>query len=539
MGAADPRHRRAAVRRPPDRRIPTCRCRTRGSPSAPSCSCPCSRSCRAASCPTARRLSRLLADLAPHRGHRDGRPSRGPPGPPVRAPRRSLRAAGAASHRPGDDTGSPVSHRVGHRRAGPGRAGCSLRRPVAGRPPGGRASPVAPRRRAGRSRDRRRRVAQPRCAGRRGRGRRPARARPSPTTPSARSSATWPATTRSASGHRVVHVAGSVGPRTCSTCAGRAGAGVAACHPAMTVPAGRTRPRTPARRRLGRHRGATPTAPGPHDLVQDLGGDPVDVPECGPGALPRRARPRVERRRRRSAAARQALLGAGIRDPTGFLAPAGRTPASTNVLRDGRAGADRPGRAWRRRHGPRAISRHCDADLPHLAAAYRLLTAAVLAQAVRPSTPRPRTALRSPSSWRHARMRRITTIAGLRRRARGGTRAPGAPSALAPTLGRAARRPPRQRPDRRRRSLTSWSSACSSTRPSSTAPTTWLPTRAPSTPTRRPCAALGDAAPAYVFAPAESEMYPGRRDHGPRRPASPACSRGRRAPDTSTASRPW
>ncbi|MEX2503794.1 MAG: Rossmann-like and DUF2520 domain-containing protein [Egicoccus sp.] len=177
--------------------------------------------------------------------------------------------------------------------------------------------------------------------------------------------------------HRVVHVAGSVGLDVLDV-AHRAGAGVAACHPAMTVPAGARDPDL-----LHGVGWAVTTAAADrgwaHELVQDLGGDPVDVPESarvlyhaglalGSNAVGAAA-----------AAARQALLGAGIRAPERFLAPL-IAASVANVLRDGTSALTGPvvrgDTGTVRRHLD-----HLDADLPHLAETYRHLTAAVVSQA--------------------------------------------------------------------------------------------------------------------------------------------------------------
>ncbi|MBS3941294.1 MAG: DUF2520 domain-containing protein [Actinobacteria bacterium] len=175
---------------------------------------------------------------------------------------------------------------------------------------------------------------------------------------------------------RVIHVAGSVGLDVLDL-ARRAGAGVAACHPAMTVPVGARDPEV-------LHGSAwAVTAPDAargwaHGLVQDLGGDPVDVPDgarvlyhaglaLGSNAVGAAV-----------AAARQTLLAAGIRTPERFLAPLAAASVA-NVLRDGASALTGP--VVRGDAG--TIERHLQAlqaDLPHLADTYRRLTAAVLAQ---------------------------------------------------------------------------------------------------------------------------------------------------------------
>ncbi|HSK24748.1 MAG TPA: Rossmann-like and DUF2520 domain-containing protein [Egicoccus sp.] len=178
--------------------------------------------------------------------------------------------------------------------------------------------------------------------------------------------------------HRVVHVAGSVGLDVLDL-ARRAGAGVAACHPAMTVPVGAREPE------LLHGVAWAVTAPDAdrgwaHELVEDLGGDPIDVPDgarvlyhaglaLGSNAVGAAV-----------AAARQALLAAGIREPQRFLAPLVAASVA-NVLRDGASALTGP--VVRGDSG--TVRRHLDhleVDLPHLADVYRHLTAAIVSQAV-------------------------------------------------------------------------------------------------------------------------------------------------------------
>ena len=178
--------------------------------------------------------------------------------------------------------------------------------------------------------------------------------------------------------HRVVHVAGSVGLDVLDL-ARRAGAGVAACHPAMTVPVGAREPE------LLHGVAWAVTAPDAdrgwaHELVEDLGGDPIDVPDGARVlyhaglALGSNAVGAVV------AAARQALLAAGIREPQRFLAPLVAASVA-NVLRDGASALTGP--VVRGDSG--TVRRHLDhleVDLPHLADVYRHLTAAIVSQAV-------------------------------------------------------------------------------------------------------------------------------------------------------------
>lgn len=177
--------------------------------------------------------------------------------------------------------------------------------------------------------------------------------------------------------HRVVHVAGSVGLDVLDL-ARRAGAAVAACHPAMTVPAGARDPE------LLHGVAWAVTAPAAdrgwaHDLVEDLGGDPVEVPDAARVLYHAGLALGSNAVGAALAAARQALLGAGIRAPERFLGPLAAASAA-NVLRDGAAALTGP--VVRGDTG--TIRRHLDHlgdDLPHLVASYRHLTAAIAAQA--------------------------------------------------------------------------------------------------------------------------------------------------------------
>ncbi|MFA9444167.1 Rossmann-like and DUF2520 domain-containing protein [Egicoccus sp. AB-alg6-2] len=179
------------------------------------------------------------------------------------------------------------------------------------------------------------------------------------------------------SGHRLVHVAGSVGLGALDL-ARRAGASVAACHPAMTVPDGARDPD------LLVGTAWAVTAAGDdrtwaHALVRDLGGDPVDVPESARVLYHAGLTLGANAVGAAVAAARQALLGAGLREPERFLGPLVAASVA-NVLRDGATALTGP--VVRGDVG--TVERHLRAltdDLPHLADAYRALTEAVLAQA--------------------------------------------------------------------------------------------------------------------------------------------------------------
>jgi predicted short-subunit dehydrogenase-like oxidoreductase (DUF2520 family) len=194
-----------------------------------------------------------------------------------------------------------------------------------------------------------------------------------------------------AEGQRVVHVAGSLGLDPLRLVAA-AGARVAACHPAMTVPGGPADPDvlvgvawavTAAADDLGWSR----------ELVADLGGDPVTVPgdrrvlyhaglAVGSNAVGAAV-----------ATARQLLLAAGIDDPTPFLRPL--VDASVrNVLARGSAALTGPvvrgDVGTIRRHLD-----HLDRDVPTLVDAYRALTSVVLDRAGPALTEAQRAALRA------------------------------------------------------------------------------------------------------------------------------------------------
>lgn len=176
-------------------------------------------------------------------------------------------------------------------------------------------------------------------------------------------------------GHRVLHLAGSMGVEVLRPCA-LAGAGVAAVHPAQTVPDG-----AGADVFVGQAFAVT-AGPGDRDwareLVADLGGVPHDVAErdrvayhaalvLGSNAVAAAA-----------SAARQVLLATGLEDPSAFLGPlAGQSLA--NVLSSGAAAITGPVV----RGDVATVRAHLgalDPDLPELAAAYRHLQRAVLAQ---------------------------------------------------------------------------------------------------------------------------------------------------------------
>ena len=174
--------------------------------------------------------------------------------------------------------------------------------------------------------------------------------------------------------HWIIHVAGSRGLDVLAR-ATAAGARVAACHPAMTVPTGASDPAV----LLGAAWAVT-ALPGDrawaHGFVQDLGGDPHDLPDdrralyhAGLAVASNAVAAAV-------AVARQLLLGARVDDPAAFLAPLVRASA-TNVVRDGASAITGPvvrGDLGTLAGHLAAIER----DLPELSEAYRLLARATL-----------------------------------------------------------------------------------------------------------------------------------------------------------------
>lgn len=180
--------------------------------------------------------------------------------------------------------------------------------------------------------------------------------------------------------HRVVHVAGSLGLAPLGRAA-LAGASVAACHPAMTVPAGATDPEllvgtawavTAADADRGWAR----------DLVVGLGGDPHDVPDAVRGLYHAGLAIGSNAAAAAVVVARQLLLAARIEDPGAFLGPLVDRSVG-NALRDGASALTGP--VVRGDTG--TIAGHLaalTADVPELADAYRDLTR-VLLDRVRPA----------------------------------------------------------------------------------------------------------------------------------------------------------
>lgn len=177
-------------------------------------------------------------------------------------------------------------------------------------------------------------------------------------------------------GQRVVHVAGSRGLAPLRR-AGLAGAAVAACHPAMTIPTGTRDPAV----LVGTAWAVTaepPDRPWARELVADLGGEPHDVPDAARVLYHAGLVVGANAVGAVVSVARRLLLGARISDPGAFLAPL--IEASTaNVLADGAAALTGP--VVRGDLG--TLRRHLaelEHDLPELAGAYRALAAVVLSQ---------------------------------------------------------------------------------------------------------------------------------------------------------------
>ena len=184
--------------------------------------------------------------------------------------------------------------------------------------------------------------------------------------------------------HRLVHLAGAQGCAPLRR-AGLAGARIAACHPAMTMPATRIDPDVlvGAAWAVTVPRGAD--ASWAHQWVEGLGGQPFAVAESarvnyhaaltiGSNAVGAAV-----------ATARQLLLAAGVDRPEAFLDPLVAASIG-NVLRDGASALTGP---VVRGDGDTVAAHLAQlaADAPLLADAYRHLTWAILAQARPMMTP--------------------------------------------------------------------------------------------------------------------------------------------------------
>lgn len=177
-------------------------------------------------------------------------------------------------------------------------------------------------------------------------------------------------------GHRVVHVAGALGLDPLRPCR-LAGARVAAVHPAQTVPVG-----AGADVLVGAAFAVT-ASPGDrewaHALVADLGGDAHDLRDEDRTTYHAALALASNAVAAATSAARQLLLSVGVDDPAAFLGPLAHRSVD-NVLASGASAITGPVV----RGDVETVRAHLaalDADLPELAAAYRHLQRAVLAQA--------------------------------------------------------------------------------------------------------------------------------------------------------------
>ena len=180
-------------------------------------------------------------------------------------------------------------------------------------------------------------------------------------------------------GQGVVHLSGALGLAPLRRAA-LAGAWTAACHPAVTAPAGTTDP-------AALHGATWAVTAGPaalpraHELVELLGGDPVDVAEAD---RPRYHAALAVASNAVGAAvvtARRLLGVAGLPDPARVLAPLAHASVEA-ALAGGAAALTGPVV----RGDAATVRAHLDAigpDAPELAEAYRTLMHAVLAT-VRP-----------------------------------------------------------------------------------------------------------------------------------------------------------
>jgi predicted short-subunit dehydrogenase-like oxidoreductase (DUF2520 family) len=174
--------------------------------------------------------------------------------------------------------------------------------------------------------------------------------------------------------HHVVHLAGSRGLGPLHR-AGLAGARLAACHPAMTVPTGADDPEL----LVGVAWAVTAAAVDrgwAHGLVRDLGGDPHDVPDAARGLYHAGLAIGSNAVGAAVVVARQLLLAARVDDPAAFLGPLIERSVG-NALAGG-AGA-LTGPVVRGDTG--TVAHHLEvlaADVPELAAAYRDLTRVLL-----------------------------------------------------------------------------------------------------------------------------------------------------------------
>lgn len=175
--------------------------------------------------------------------------------------------------------------------------------------------------------------------------------------------------------HKVVHCSGAVGLDALRLAA-RAGARVAACHPAQTVPAG-----ADAEALVGVPWAVTcAVADGDwaHELVTATGGDPFPLAEGARTLYHAALTVGANAAGAAVAVARQLLLAAGVDDPQRVLGPLAEASVH-NVARSGASALTGP--VVRGDAG--TVAKHLaalDQDLPRLAQAYRALQGVVLDQ---------------------------------------------------------------------------------------------------------------------------------------------------------------
>jgi predicted short-subunit dehydrogenase-like oxidoreductase (DUF2520 family) len=180
--------------------------------------------------------------------------------------------------------------------------------------------------------------------------------------------------------HRVVHVAGSRGLGVLRRAA-LAGARVAACHPAMTVPSGTTDPEV----LVGVAWAVTAPADDlgwAHELVTDLGGDAHDVADDARGLYHAGLVLGSNAVGAAVVLARRLLLAARVDAPTAFLGPLIEASVA-NTLAHGAEALTGP--VVRGDLG--TVAGHLeelDRDLPELADGYRQLSSVIL-DLVRPA----------------------------------------------------------------------------------------------------------------------------------------------------------
>lgn len=176
-------------------------------------------------------------------------------------------------------------------------------------------------------------------------------------------------------GQRIVHLAGAHGPEVLSRAAA-AGARVAACHPAMTVPEGAVDPDQLVGAAWAVTAGPS-DRPWSHEFVQELGGDPHDVPADRRALYHAALAVGSNAVAAAVATARQLLLAAAVDDPRAFLQPLAHASVDA-VAAQGAAAITGPVA----RGDVGTVARHLaaiEADVPGLTEAYRLLALATLA----------------------------------------------------------------------------------------------------------------------------------------------------------------